>query len=130
MSGNNGQGSNWITKKRRAAIYARDKHRCVWCTQGVIAGPLPDYRADVTQLASLDHVQPRARGGDNRTPNLLTCCMGCNRKRGDQTVRAFAFMLAAEAHQHPMQFEKRAAFMISILVRVIMAISTPLPRAE
>lgn len=82
MAGNRGQGSKWIAKKRRQAIYARDGRRCVWC------------RKQPEQL-TLDHVQPRSLGGSNATHNLVTCCMGCNRERGDRSLLAFALAFRA-----------------------------------
>lgn len=87
--GNKGQGSKWITRKRRLAIYARDAWRCVWCCAGVV---LPTGgTGDGT--ATLDHVVPREHGGDNTTPNLVTCCMRCNRLRASKTVYEFAMDL-------------------------------------
>lgn len=87
--GNKGQGSNWITRKRREAIYARDEWRCVWCAIEVYS-PTGIYKAITDQIATLDHVIPREAGGDNGTHNLVTCCMRCNRLRGTKTAPEFA----------------------------------------
>lgn len=75
-AGNKGQGSKWLTKKKRLAIYARDGNQCVWCG------------AFMTEL-TIDHVIPRSRGGCNHPANLVTACMGCNRQRGDLPVGVF-----------------------------------------
>lgn len=46
--------------------------RCVYC-----ATPLaPD-------LATLDHVYPRAHGGTGHAGNLVTACRSCNQLKGD-----------------------------------------------
>lgn len=68
-AGNKNQGSNWIHRPRRLAIYTRDGHRCVYCRA---KGPL-----------SLDHLRPRSKGGSNDSSNLVTACMRCNVERGD-----------------------------------------------
>lgn len=56
----------------RDRIFARDGFRCVYC-----AGLYP------AEQLSLDHVQPRMRGGDNSDGNLVTACKGCNTKKGN-----------------------------------------------
>lgn len=71
-AGNRGQGSKWLSKKKRAAIYARDGHRCVWC--GLTA---------IDVQLTVDHLIPRSRGGGNEANNLVTACMTCNRDLGD-----------------------------------------------
>ena len=42
---------------------------------------------------SVDHVQPRARGGDRSGGNLVTACRGCNVAKGHRRLADF---LAAE----------------------------------
>ena len=54
----------------RDRVFARDGYRCVYC--GI---PFPG------EQLSLDHVQPRMRGGDNSEGNLVTCCRECNRSK-------------------------------------------------
>lgn len=61
----------WEMASLRDRIFARDGHRCVYC-----AGVYPPERL------SLDHVQPRLRGGDNSEGNLVTACKECNTTKG------------------------------------------------
>lgn len=84
-AGNKGQGSKWITRKRRNAIYARDSWACVWCMCPVSPGA---YRTD--EPATLDHMIPRTQGGCNTNHNLITACMSCNRARGDMPAHLYA----------------------------------------
>lgn len=57
----------------RKAIFARDGYRCQYCgTHGV-------------QL-TVDHVMPRARGGENSWENLVTACKRCNNRKGGRTA--------------------------------------------
>ena len=55
----------------RDRVFSRDGHRCVYC-----AGVFPP------EQLSLDHVQPRMRGGDNSDGNLVTACKACNTRKG------------------------------------------------
>jgi 5-methylcytosine-specific restriction endonuclease McrA len=55
----------------RERIFARDGWRCVYC-----AAVYPP------ELLSVDHVQPRLRGGDASEGNLVTACRGCNTRKG------------------------------------------------
>lgn len=74
--------SDFISKRRRRAIYARDGARCVWCAT----------LCEPTQL-TLDHVVPRAHGGTHSTRNLVTACLRCNSRRGCLTLLQFARVL-------------------------------------
>lgn len=61
----------------RKNILRRDGHRCQYCA-----------RTDVA--LTVDHVIPRARGGEDSWENLVTACVRCNNKKGDRSP--------AEAH--------------------------------
>jgi 5-methylcytosine-specific restriction endonuclease McrA len=62
----------------RERIFARDRHTCVYCAQ-----PFPP------EQLTLDHVQPRMRGGDNSEGNLVAACAGCNTRKGSRTAWSF-----------------------------------------
>jgi 5-methylcytosine-specific restriction endonuclease McrA len=63
---------------KREDIFARDDWRCVYCGQQFTP-------ADLT----VDHVQPRARGGDNSGGNVVTACCTCNLRKGHQRLAEF-----------------------------------------
>jgi 5-methylcytosine-specific restriction endonuclease McrA len=79
---------------RREQIFARDDYQCVYCGE----------RFEVDAL-TVDHVQPRMRGGDRSGGNLVTACGGCNARKGalrlaeflrsDPVARGHFFTLAA-----------------------------------
>lgn len=69
--------------ERRRRIFERDGHRCVYCGQ-----VFPH------DLLSLDHVEPRRKGGDHSEGNLVTACLPCNRLKGGRPAWSF---LAADA---------------------------------
>ncbi len=72
-------GSKWITVKRRYQIYNRDGHQCFYC---------PAHKHDFGVKLSLDHIDSdliEKKGKmvrDNRSSNLVTCCISCNSKKG------------------------------------------------
>ena len=74
---------------KRNGIFERDEYRCVYCGE-----PFP-----VEEL-TLDHVQPRVRGGDRSEGNLVTACEACNTLKGHHRLSAFL-------HAHP---DARAMF--------------------
>jgi hypothetical protein len=64
---------------RRTRIFRRDAYRCVYCA--VIFLP---------EELTIDHVEPRVKGGDGSPGNLVTCCRTCNAEKG--AVAAWAFL--------------------------------------
>jgi 5-methylcytosine-specific restriction endonuclease McrA len=58
----------------RVNIYARDNHTCQYCRQAFPG----------TEL-TFDHVVPVAQGGRKDWDNIVTCCVGCNRRKGGRT---------------------------------------------
>ncbi len=58
----------------RTNIYARDRHTCQYCSRRFAAPQL-----------TYDHVMPVARGGPKTWENIVTCCVVCNRKKGNRT---------------------------------------------
>ncbi len=65
-------------ESRRDRIFRRDAFRCVYCGE---VFPSEDL--------TLDHVQPRMRGGDVSDGNLVTACRACNTAKGGQSAWAF-----------------------------------------
>jgi 5-methylcytosine-specific restriction endonuclease McrA len=60
-----------IVKLFRQGIYKYFNHECVYC--GAIAD-------------SLDHVKPKAKGGETVTSNLVPACKTCNGNKGDREL--------------------------------------------
>ncbi len=56
----------------RQNIFKRDGHRCVYC--------------NTSEDLTLDHVQPKSRGGRTSWDNLVTACRRCNAKKGDYAL--------------------------------------------
>ncbi len=56
----------------RKSILKRDSHKCAYCGRG-----------DLT--LTLDHIIPKAKGGEDTWENLVAACLPCNNKKGDRT---------------------------------------------
>ena len=78
-----GQGSNWIRRTTRIAIYARDGWACVYC----------GARAEDDATLTLDHVLACELGGTNAPGNLVTCCLSCNSAKQHRSNRDWFAML-------------------------------------
>jgi 5-methylcytosine-specific restriction endonuclease McrA len=67
---------------KRYLIFERDEYRCVYCGEQFGADEL-----------TLDHVQPRVRGGDRSEGNLVTACKACNTLKGHRRLSVFLYDL-------------------------------------
>ena len=64
-----------VSKKHtRKNILLRDRFRCQYCSEVQPSAKL-----------TLDHVQPKSRGGKDSWENLVACCKACNTKKDDRT---------------------------------------------
>jgi 5-methylcytosine-specific restriction endonuclease McrA len=61
-------------KYSRKNILARDKMICQYCGIKCTA-----------KTATLDHVVPKSRGGENSWTNIVTSCKKCNNKKDNKT---------------------------------------------
>lgn len=65
-------------KENRLKIFERDKYLCYKCGK------------QLTRFsATLDHINPISKGGDNSFDNLVTCCMHCNASRRATPISDF-----------------------------------------
>ena len=64
--------------ENRLKIFERDGYKCHYCAK------------QLTRFsATLDHIQPVSKGGDNSYDNLVTACLHCNAERGNKPVMDF-----------------------------------------
>jgi 5-methylcytosine-specific restriction endonuclease McrA len=70
-----------IVKLNRRNLFARDRNQCQYCGKHYSTCDL-----------SIDHVIPRAKGGEDTWENLVCACVKCNAKKGGRTPD--------EAHMH------------------------------
>jgi 5-methylcytosine-specific restriction endonuclease McrA len=62
----------------RRGVLRRDGQRCGYCGQNA---------------TTIDHVQPRSRGGADSWENLVACCLRCNNVKGDRTPQEMGWTL-------------------------------------
>lgn len=65
----------------RKNILLRDRNTCQYCGVVMNSGEL-----------TLDHVQPRSRGGLSTWENLVACCHTCNRRKGNHLLNELTEM--------------------------------------
>ncbi len=68
----------------RRAVFIRDGFRCQYC-----GGP----------AESIDHVIPRARGGQHSWDNVVAACRKCNSSKEDRLVHEIGFHLSSQPKQ-------------------------------
>ena len=90
---------------RREQIFARDNYHCVYCGE-----------AFEPEALTVDHVQPRMRGGDRSGGNLVTACGGCNARKGAMRLSAF---LRADAVAREEFFVRAAPFVWPRILRTL-----------
>lgn len=71
-------GSRVVPVSRRGVL-RRDGHRCVYCTRSA---------------NTIDHVQPKSRGGKDTWENLVACCLRCNNAKSDRTLAEMGWQLS------------------------------------
>ncbi len=64
----------------RRGVLRRDMHTCAYCGR---------------YANTIDHVQPKSRGGRDSWENLVAACLKCNNKKGDRTLSEIGWSLAA-----------------------------------
>ena len=72
-SANGTNGSKWIRRDKRLAIYLRDGFRCAYCGRDLAGAPAREI--------TLDHLT--AGHADHRETNLVMACRSCNSSRQD-----------------------------------------------
>jgi len=61
--------------ENRRKVFERDGYLCHYCSK------------QLTRFsATLDHIQPISKGGDNSLGNLVTACLHCNSERGNKPI--------------------------------------------
>lgn len=95
-----------VAQGTRRRVYERDDWSCQYCGRRI--DPLTPGQADgrnapvdsstgTTVWLELDHIVPRALGGNNSFGNLRTACSPCNRRKSDSTQAADWELRAARA---------------------------------
>lgn len=88
-------GNYSIPQERRLHVYERDGWKCVYCgvrlakREELVPSPYqPDsfMCPEGYEFPTVDHVVPKARGGNHKVENLVACCASCNSSKGGKTA--------------------------------------------
>ena len=72
-----------VSKEMIARMYVKQEGECALCGDDLTFG---------TKETHLDHINPRAKGGDNDFDNLQLVCAPCNYAKRDLTMYDFVVM--------------------------------------
>lgn len=75
------------TPPRREKLWIKHEKKCHWCKQPTRLRPkLPNGSPDneAWDMATIDHVIPRHRGGSDEEDNLVSACRLCNNRRSHE----------------------------------------------
>lgn len=67
----------------RRNVWLRDEGRCQYCARRVSS-----------KQFTLDHVNPKCKGGITSWDNVITCCYECNQKKGNKTLKECGMRLS------------------------------------
>lgn len=70
--------------KRKQLIWLRDNWTCKYCGKKVAY-----TKQNKHNMATVDHIKPRAIGGKNNLENLVTACIQCNSRKGIGEFRPY-----------------------------------------
>jgi 5-methylcytosine-specific restriction endonuclease McrA len=73
---NNKHKAQKKVKFTRMNVFWRDAFKCQYCLIQLPANNL-----------TFDHVVPSSKGGGTTWENVVTCCPGCNTKKGDKSLQ-------------------------------------------
>ncbi|MFM5904168.1 MAG: HNH endonuclease [Microbacteriaceae bacterium] len=62
----------------RRGVLRRDGYRCGYCQKSA---------------NTIDHIQPRSKGGKDTWENLVACCLKCNNAKSDKTLSEIGWEL-------------------------------------
>lgn len=79
---------NRLVKFSRTNVHLRDNFTCQYCSKQVQPKEL-----------TVDHILPRSKGGISSWLNCVACCIDCNVRKGNKTLREAGIKLLREPYQ-------------------------------
>lgn len=76
-----------ISANKRHNVFMKTFYHCAYC------GKILSNADDLT----IDHKNPKAKGGKDEIDNLVGCCKSCNQIKADSTVSEFRKKLSEAA---------------------------------
>ena len=78
------------SKVKFAKVYAKTNGKCAYCGVELKENEI-----------SIDHIQPKSKGGTNTEDNLFLCCKSCNSRKKNRTLKEFRFYSSLKSYEMP-----------------------------
>ena len=79
-----------VTKLKFARVYAKTEGKWAYCGVSLKEGEF-----------TIDHIQPKYKGGSSCIDNLFLCCKSCNSRKKNRTLKEFRFYASLYAYKMP-----------------------------
>lgn len=77
--------------KYKAILCENGDENCHYCNVKLVFGK----KQRSFNFATVDHVQPKSKGGENSLSNFVLACMGCNSLRGNMSYDKFCSIVSS-----------------------------------
>lgn len=68
-----------IDESTRTEIYNKYQWKCFWCEAEIVR-----CNEERPNRATIDHLQPKSKGGTNSIHNMVASCYDCNTRKGNR----------------------------------------------
>lgn len=76
-----------ISNQKWLQVYKESQGKCFYCEKDLNDGSM-----------CIDHIKPKAHGGDNDLSNLVMSCRSCNSAKGTKSVDLYLKILKIKKH--------------------------------
>jgi len=73
-------------RRKRARLYERQGGLCFYCKRLMVLAKGGDDGRCPSDLATIEHLEPKSRGGTMSDANTVAACFWCNNDRSDGLV--------------------------------------------
>lgn len=63
--------------------------RCYYCGREVLEIPFKKGQKKPRNAATIDHIIPVCRGGEDKIDNMVLACHACNNEKGNMSLKNF-----------------------------------------
>lgn len=86
----------------RTMLSEAQNHRCCWCGIRMVTG------GQLSNSATIEHIEPKSKGGEDHPDNYAIACSKCNTKRGTKDIEVFKRELEVlKEYRFPIKPRKR-----------------------
>jgi 5-methylcytosine-specific restriction endonuclease McrA len=93
-----------LGKRQKRRLHIRNEKRCFYCGR-----PVSMLHPDSPDYATVDHVRPLSRGGQDAKDNRVTACRKCNAAKKDMTKEEYRRLVSTKRGQHVVFYGEQTA---------------------